>query len=92
MGTTTLRDERLKIRTENISRAQTEEAKHSTEKILQDLDSLMPLKELLVDSKMRKFFGPPTLGEFVENLKTEVEHLKELSRAKEKEYFFRFGL
>ena len=41
----TLRDECLKIRTENISRAQTEEAK----KILQDLDSPMPLKESLVD-------------------------------------------
>ena len=41
----TLRDECLKIRTENISRAQTEEAKHSMEKIVQDLDSPMPLKE-----------------------------------------------
>ena len=40
-----------------------------------------------------KFFGPPTLGEFEENLKTEVEHLKdELSKAKEKECIFRFGL
>ena len=38
-----------------------------------------------------KFFGPPTLGEFEENLKTEVEHLKELSKEKEKEHIFRFG-
>ena len=73
----TLRDERLKTQTENISRAQKEEAKHSMEKNLQDLDSPMPLKESLVDCKTVKFFGPPTLGEFVENLKTEVEHLKE---------------
>ena len=39
-----------------------------------------------------KLFGPPTLGEFEENLKIEVEHLKlELSKAKEKEDIFRFG-
>ena len=45
----------------------------------------MPLKESPVDCKTVKFFGPPTLGESVENLKTEVEHLKEeLSKAKEK--------
>ena len=63
------------------------------EKNLQDLDSPMPLKESLVDCKTVKFFGPPTLGESVENLKTEVEHLKEeLSKAKEKEHIFRFGL
>ena len=43
------------------------------EKNLQDLDSPMPLKESLVDCKTVKFFGPPTLGEFVENLKKEVE-------------------
>ena len=62
-------------------------------KNLQDLDSPMPLKESLVDCKTVKFFGPPTLGESVENLKTEVEHLKEkLSKAKEKEHIFRFGL
>ena len=89
----TLRDERLKIRTENISRAQKEEAKHSMEKNLQDLDSPMPLKESLVDCKTVKFFGPPTLGESVENLKTEVEHLKEeLSKAKEKEHILGLGL
>ena len=89
----TLRDEHLKIRTENFSRAQTEEAKHSVEKILQDLHSPMPLRESLVDCKTVKFFGPPTPGEFVEVLKTEVEHLKEeLSKAKEKEYIFKFGL
>ena len=83
----------MKIRTENFSRAQTEEAKHSVEKILQDLDSPMPLKESLVDCKTVKFFGPPTPGEFVEDLKTEVEHLQEeLSKAKEKEYIFKFGL
>ena len=89
----TLRDERLTIRTENISRGQKEEAKHSMEKNLQDLDSPMPLKESLVDCKTVKFFGPPTLGESVENLKTEVGHLKEeLSKAKEKEHIFSFGL
>lgn len=63
------------------------------EKMLQDPDSAMLLKESLSDCKTVKFFGPPTLGEFVEDLKTEVEHLKEkLSKAKEKEYLFRFGL
>ena len=32
-------------------------------------------------------------GELMEDLKTEVEHLKEeLSKAKEKEYIFKFGL
>lgn len=49
----------------------------------------MSLRESLVDCKTVKFFGPPTLGEFVENLKIEVKHLKEeLSKAKEKEYIF----
>lgn len=88
-----LRKVRLKIRTENMSRVQTKEAKHSMEKILQDRDLLMLLKESFLDCKTVKFSCPPTLGEFVENLKTEVEHLKEeLSKAKEKEYIFRFGL
>ena len=91
-----LREERLKIRTENISRAQTEGAKHSVtmeKQILQDRDSPTLLKESLLDCKNAKFFGPPILGEFAENLKTEVEHLKEeLSQAKEKEHIFRFGL
>ena len=77
----------------NISCAHREEAKHSMEKNLQDLDWPMPLKESLVDYKTVKFFGPPALGESVGNLKTEVEHLKEeLSKAKEKEHIFRFGL
>ena len=71
-----LREERLKIRTENISRAQTEEAKHSMEKMLQDRDSPMLLKESLPDCKTVKFSDPSALEEFVENLKTEVEHLK----------------
>ena len=48
--------------------------------MLQDLDSPMPLKESLVDCKTVKFFGPPTPGEFVEDLKTEVEHLQEERR------------
>jgi len=40
-----------------------------------------------------KVFGLPTFGEFVENLKTEIEHLnEELCKAKEKEYLFTFGL
>ena len=87
-----LREERLKTRTENISHAQTKEAKHSMEKMLQDCDSPILLKESLPDCKTLKFSGPPTLGEFVDNLKTEVEHLKgELCKAKEKECFFRFG-
>ena len=72
-----LREERLKIWTENISRAQTEGAKNSMENILQHRDSPMHLKESLLDCKTVKFSGSPTLGEFVENLKTEVEHLKE---------------
>ena len=66
----TLGDERLKIWTENISRTQKEEAKHSfPEKSPQDLDSPMPLKESLADCKTVKFFGPPTLGVSVENLR-----------------------
>ena len=57
------------------------------EKMLQNRDSSMLLKDSFSDCKAVEFFGPPTLGEFVENLKTEVEHLKEeLSKAKEKEY------
>ena len=67
-----LREERLKIRTENISHAQTKEAKHSMEKMLQDRDSPMLLKESLSDCKTVKFVGPPTLGEFVENLRLTV--------------------
>ena len=50
-------------------------------------------KESLPDCKTVTFFDSPALGEFVENLETEVEHLKEkLCKAKEKEYLFRFGL
>ena len=63
------------------------------EKMLQDRDSPMLLKESLPDFKTVKFSGPPTLEEFLENLKTEVEQLKEeLCKAKEKEYLFKFGL
>ena len=81
-----LREGCLKIWTENISHAQREEAKQSMAKMLQD-------REGLPDCKTVAFSGPPTLGEFVENFKTEVEHLKEeLCKAKEKEYLFRFGL
>ena len=43
----TLRDECLKIQTENISPAQKEEAKHSMKKNPQDLDSSMPLRSRL---------------------------------------------
>ena len=94
MGTRTGTPERtFKIRTENISHAPKEEAKHSMEKMLQDRDSPMLLKESLPDFKTVKFSGPPTLGEFLENLKTEVEQLKEeLRKAKEKDNLFRFGL
>ena len=61
--------------------------------MLQDHDLLMLLKESLPDCKTVKFSGPPTLGQFVGNLKAEVEHLKgELFKAKEKEHLFRFGL
>ena len=57
------------------------------EKMLQDRDLPMLLKESLPDCKTVELSGPPTLGEFVENLKTEVEHLKEeLCKAKEKEH------
>jgi len=37
----------------------------------------MLLNKSLSDCKTVKFFGPPALGEFVENLKTEVEHFKD---------------
>ena len=88
-----LREERLKIRTENISRAQTEDAKYSMETKIQECNSPMLLKESLVDCVTEKNFGPPTLDEFVKNLKTEIKNLKEeLSKAKEKEYVFKFGL
>lgn len=49
-----LREDRLKIRTENIFHAQREEAKHSMEKMLQDQEESLP------DCKTVKFSGPPT--------------------------------
>ncbi len=63
------------------------------QKTVQKRDSPMLLEESFVDCKTAKCFGPPNLDEFVESLKTEIEHLKEeLSKAKEKEYIFKFGL
>ena len=54
------------MRTENISHAQSEEAKHPMEKMLQGREESLP------DCKTVEFSGPPALAEFVENFKTEV--------------------
>lgn len=88
-----LREERLKIRTDNISCAQTEEAKHSMDKMLQDHDSPMRLKESLLDCKTVKFSGPPTLGEFVENLQLRLSIWKKnFLRQRRKNIFSGLGL
>ena len=50
------------------------------------------LKESVLDCKTLKYSGPPILGEFVKNLKTEVEHLKEELTQRGNKIFLGLGL
>ena len=84
------REERLKVRTENIPHAKIKEAPDSVEK---DRATPKLLKESPVDCKIAKCCGTLTLEETVETLKSEIEQLKEeITKLKEREYIFTFGL